>query len=165
MDKKVGEILNKLKSAGLDKNTIVFFAGDNGTPADIFYYSNNKRVRGYKSFTVERGTHVPLIAYMPTQIAPNGINDDLVDFTDFFPTLAALGQVKDLGKYGSLDGVSFYKRLFSKSEDSIKTFVFSHYAPYQSNSFDTLTRWLRNKQYKLYDSTGSKVDKKFYNIQ
>lgn len=164
MDKKVGEILDKLRSAGLDTNTLVFFTSDNGTPADIFYNTGGIRLRGGKSFTFERGTHVPLIAYMPAYIARNSINDDLIDFTDFFKTFAALAQYDSLDKYGILDGVSFYNRLFLNNIDSVRPTLAVHYAPYQNSSKDTVKRWVRSKDYKLYDTTGIRIDGKFYNI-
>ncbi len=164
MDKKVGQILTKLKSAGLDNNTIVFFAGDNGTDAEIVYKANGVLVTGEKAQTLEGGTHVPLMAYWPKYIAPHSINDDLIDFTDFFPTFADLAGYKKLTKYGVLDGVSFCNRLFKKA-DSVRPYIFAHYDPHPGGP-SVLNRWVRDKVYKLYDdSTGSKSSGKFFNIQ
>ena len=109
MDIIVGKILDKLKTTGLDKNTIVIFSGDNGTPAEIFYNTDTlSDVEGQKASTNEEGTHVPLIAYWPSHITQGLVNDDLIDFTDFLPTFAQAANVKDLSKYGTLDGLSFY---------------------------------------------------------
>jgi arylsulfatase A len=162
MDKKVGQILNKLKSVGLDTNTIVLFAGDNGTPSPIHYQASGQRKHGEKGFTLEGGTYVPLIAYMPTYIAANTKNDDLIDFTDFFPTFAGLAHYRNLNKYGVLDGVSFYKRLFGK-QDSVRSYLFSHYNP--NPGYKSVFRWVRNKVYKLYDTSESTKYGKFYNIK
>src|SRR6185295_1797504 len=35
MDKKIGELIDKLNSLGLEDNTIIFFIGDNGTQTEI----------------------------------------------------------------------------------------------------------------------------------
>ena len=169
-DKEVGKILNKLRMAGLDSNTIVFFSGDNGTPNEIYYYANGLRMKGEKTQTREGGTHVPLIAYMPGYIAPNSKNDDLVDFTDFFPTFAGLAQENSLNKYGVLDGVSFYNRLFTHPSDSIihpkdsvRYYIFSHYNP--QPGCKSVFRWVRDQRYKLYDTTEPTRYGKFYNVK
>ena len=41
MDFEVGKILNKLQATGLDKNTIIIFSGDNGTPDEIHYNADS----------------------------------------------------------------------------------------------------------------------------
>ena len=69
MDKKVGEIMDSLKTWNLYNNTIVMFAGDNGTPHGIWYKYNGVLREGGKSLTSERGTHVPLMVTWPAKIA------------------------------------------------------------------------------------------------
>ncbi len=161
MDFKVGLILDKLAKTGLDKNTIVVFSGDNGTPFQIFYNVDTlENVEGKKRSTVERGTHVPLIAYWPSHIPKNQINDDLIDFTDFLPTFAEAAGNKNLSGYGTIDGLSFYSRLLGK-ENAFKPQLFMHYCAHPG--FDFFKRWVRDKTYKLYDSLNSSSFK-FYNI-
>ncbi|MEO8713327.1 MAG: hypothetical protein ABI405_14440, partial [Parafilimonas sp.] len=89
-------------------------------------------------------------------------NDDLIDFTDLFPTFAEAAEVNNLDKYGKIDGLSFYKRMLGKSDTS-KQQLFFHYDPHPG--FDTLARWVRDKTYKLYDSASPKRAGMFYNIQ
>ena len=52
LDKQVGEVLDKLKTLGLDQNTLVIFSSDNGPHleggADPDYFDSNGRLRGYK---------------------------------------------------------------------------------------------------------------------
>ena len=164
MDKKVGAVLNKLRSAGLDQNTIVFFAGDNGTPPGIYYNAHGQtQIKGEKSNSTEGGTHVPLIAYWPGHIQPGIVNDDLIDFTDFFPTLADIAAYQDLSGYSPLDGLSFYRRLLGLPSKK-KQQLFSHFDA-RPGGYDPLRRWVRNKTYKLYDSTEFQKSGKFYNVQ
>jgi len=85
MDQRVGELLQELKDAGLDRNTIVF------------YYSDNGGVLGRsKRFVYDSGLRVPLIIRFPPKYAhlspgkPGSKNDQLVTFLDFAPTLFSL---------------------------------------------------------------------------
>ncbi len=161
MDIEVGRILNELKEKGLDKNTIVIFAGDNGTPFQIYYdVDENSDIEGEKRATTEGGTHVPLVVYWPSHIQAAQKNDDLIDFTDFLSTFAEIGGIKDLSGYGKVDGLSFYNRMLGV-EDASKKQLFMHYCAHPG--FDKLQRWVRDKSYKLYDSSkGGKF--RFYNI-
>ena len=162
MDKKLGLILNKLRATGLENNTVVFFVGDNGTPPQIWFKADGVKMQGEKGHSTEGGTHVPLIAYWPGHIPPQSFNDDLIDFTDFFTTFADIAKIKDLSNYGTLDGLSFYSRLLKKDSSSKKQ-LFTHYDPLVKEG-DSLKRWVRDKTYKLYDSTGVFQSGKFYKI-
>jgi arylsulfatase A len=161
MDKKIGLIMDKLRATGLEGNTLVIYAGDNGTPVPITFKANGVIQQGEKGKTTEGGTHVPLIAYWPGHIAEGGVNDGLVDFTDFLPTFAEAAKVSDLSAYGTLDGVSIFQRL--NGHNKIKPQLFFHYDPHPGG-YDTLRRWSRNKSYKLYDSGSGIKSGKFYNV-
>lgn len=162
MDKIVGRILDSLKEMGIDKNTLVIFAGDNGTPVRIFFNAEGKKnIQGQKGSPVEGGTHVPMIAYWPDHITPGTVNNDLIDFTDFFTTFAQAAKVTNLSGYGRLDGVSFYDALLGKSHQ-VKQQLFNFFSPYPG--FVAPNRWIRNKKYKLYDSTDAERPGQFFNI-
>jgi arylsulfatase A len=162
MDKKVGAILNKLKELGIDKNTLVLFAGDNGTPIEIYYYNNGQKLKGEKAWPLEGGTHVPLYAYWPTHIAEGSASNDLIDFTDLFTMFAEAAGVKNLKKYGNLDGVSFYKTMIGQPNTS-KQQLYVLYNDRPGIHMDR--RWTQTQEYKTYDSKDQYKAKKFYNIQ
>jgi hypothetical protein len=156
MDKKIGEILSKLRSAGIAKNTLVIYAGDNGTSQNIYFDANGiTHIQGEKGKSIEGGTHVPLIAYWPGHIVQGSSNNDLIDFTDFFPTFADASQTTNLKQYGILDGKSFYTRIVGNTGNG-KTQLFFHYCP--NPGLDGLMRWARDKTYKYYHSG------RFFNI-
>lgn len=163
MDIEVGLILDKLAKTGLDKNTIVIFAGDNGTPLEVFYDADaeGEDVEGEKRSTTEGGTHVPLIAYWASHIQKGQVNDDLIDFSDFLPTFAEAAGIKNLSPYGVIDGLSFYSRMLG-IEDTSKKELFMHYDAHPG--FEPLHRWVRNKNYKLYQGLNGGTYK-FYNIR
>jgi arylsulfatase A len=94
MDKCVGRILDCLEGNGLSKNTVVMFTTDNGTHRGIRYRSRGKDVFGKKGIPHDRGTHAPLIIRHPEATPPSVVCDDLVDFSDFMPTLAEIAGAK-----------------------------------------------------------------------
>jgi len=164
MDEKVGQIIAKLKSTGLDKNTILVFVGDNASPKQISSIFDGEEYSGDKHSTTEGGTHVPLMVYWPGHIRHGGvINDQLVDFTDFFPTLADAARVTDLGKYGVLDGKSFFSHIID-NPNKPRDWIFCHFDAFAGFHKDTMTRWVQDKTYKLYDNTGIYKSGRVYDI-
>lgn len=162
MDKKVGEILDWLQQHGLDSNTLVLYTGDNGIPADIYYNADGKtKIQGKKAWPIEGGVRVPLIAYWPNHVAAGSVNNNLVDFTDFFTTLAQAAQATDLSPYGILDGVSFYDGLLGKPYTARQQSFF-HYN--QQPAFNPSRRWVQDQVYKYYDLKDVLKPGKFYNI-
>ncbi|HWB27877.1 MAG TPA: sulfatase-like hydrolase/transferase [Chitinophagaceae bacterium] len=163
MDSKVGQIISKVEADGLASNTIIIFTSDNGTTAGVVSKFNNTTITGRKSVPVEAGTHVPMMIYWPGTITPGSVNDDLVDFTDFFPTLADAVHSINPKSYGTLDGRSFYPRLTGQAGKP-RDWIFCHYDPYPTEVGDSLSRWIQNKVYKLYDATSARRPKKFFNL-
>ncbi len=160
MDIKIGEVIAKVKSAGLEKNTLIIYFGDNGTPTEITSRWNNTSIVGGKAHTNLYGTHVPLFFYLPGTIKPGTINNDLVDFTDFLPTFADIVGLPMPQTYGPLDGTSCYNFLFNQ-KNAEREWSFCHYEPLTLDGTNlTVKRYVQTTGYKLYDSTGY-----FYNVQ
>jgi len=154
-DKKIGQITDSLKAWNLYDNTIVIFAGDNGTPHRIFYYYNGQYIEGSKDETTEAGTRVPLIVTWPRGITAGQVNDNLVDFSDFLPTLGEAINVQVPASYGTIDGLSFYKQLRG-ADTKTRQWI---YCQLEQKKTGQTPRWIQNKTYKLYDNGG-----KFVNI-
>lgn len=163
MDKKVGQLLDSLHAMGLDNNTIVIYAGDNGIPPEIYYNANGvQHIKGEKGTPREGGTHVPLIAYWPGHVPAGAVNDDLIDFTDFFKTFAQIANVTNLSAYGELDGVSFYNAMLGRPHTARQQ-LFFQFDP--KPGFTDFRRWERDKVYKLYDLTDKMKSEQFFNIR
>ncbi len=156
MDKLIGQLMAKVNDLNIADNTIIIFSGDNGTPlqAPLTLYQN-VLVAGGKGKTTEWGTHVPLIAYWRGHTT-NGVDSSLIDFTDFVPTLAQLGETNKKG-FGVTDGVSFYHNLMGNVGIN-RDWVFCHFNSHpedgegKSQSADRFTRWVQNTTYKKYDT-------------
>lgn len=109
-DKLVGRIIAGVDRMGLSDNTLIIFYSDNGTDRRITSKFKGKEILGGKAAPTQTGIRVPLIARWPGKIEP-GLNHDLIDASDFLPTLAELSGEK-LSNNWETDGVSFAPQLF-----------------------------------------------------
>ncbi len=162
MDKQIGMLLQKLQQSGLDENTVIIFAGDNGTD-NLWSMYRGAPFKGKKGATIEAGTHVPLIVSWPGKIAAGSVNNDLIDFTDFMPTLAGIAKIPVPADYGTLDGVSFAPRLLGKP-GTPREWIFCHYQPNRYEVVDNPVRWIQTKTYKQYDTTQTNQSEKVFDI-
>lgn len=91
LDKQVGQLLRTLDETGQANNTVVMFLADNGTDHRISnQWGDGKTIVGGKGTMTDRGTRVPLLVRWPQRIAAGSTCDDLIDFSDFLPTLCEL---------------------------------------------------------------------------
>lgn len=110
VDQNIGKLLDKLKSTGKLDNTLIMFASDNGSSAEVVRLKNqtgmigeitrwtslggnwanagNTPYRMYKNHSHEGGVCTPLIAWWPKVIKnPGTITDHPGHFIDIMPTL------------------------------------------------------------------------------
>ena len=95
-DHCAGRILDALKEAGMEDNTLVFFSADNG-PEKYAYerdakfdHWSAKPFRGLKRDIYEGGHHVPFVIKWPGMIKAGSVSDQLVSQIDFMATVAAV---------------------------------------------------------------------------
>ena len=162
MDVRVGRLIDALDEFGLRDNTLVIFTTDNGSPVRSIYSAeknpNPKRkdtyirvpvvsrrngvdVPGGKGSLTNGGTLVPLIANWPGKVKPGQIANDLVDFSDFLPTVAEFGQA-DLPDGITLDGHSLASRIIN-GKPSFRNWAFVEHRG---------KHWVRDQRWKLYDN-------------
>ena len=89
LDRRIGDVLQKLKSSGLDENTLVIFTSDNGGAWYTGIPDLNNPYRGWKGTFFEGGIHVPMMMRWPGQIAPGTVRRDVAQHLDMFATIAA----------------------------------------------------------------------------
>lgn len=121
MDKDIGRITALLKELGLEDNTLVIFASDNGpTPSggeDPAFFESAGPLRGLKGSMYEGGLRVPFIARWPGKIKSGSESDHVSAFWDFLPTCAELlGERPPAG----IDGISILPTLLGRSDEQKK---------------------------------------------
>ncbi len=135
-DKIIAKMLGALKEMGIDDETLIIFAADNGTDnvgeaKNIMSKFKDEMVHGEKYFPVELGLNVPLIARCPELIKPSSVCSGIVDFTDILPTLCDVADAEVPGEI-QLDGRSFLP-LLSGEKAEPKPVVFS-WGNYENSS-------------------------------
>ncbi|NQY32237.1 MAG: hypothetical protein HRT56_03595 [Coraliomargarita sp.] len=104
----------------------------------------------------DSGTHVPLIAYWKGRTLVGAELDDLVDFTDVYPTIAEVAGV-ELQDEDPKDGHSFLPRSLGQPSAGPRDWVLCYYQPYWRKQLQTGI-FARNADYKLY------TDGRFYQV-
>ena len=92
-DTRIGDIMDKVRALGLDKNTYVFWTTDNGAWQDVYPDAGYTPFRGTKGTVREGGNRVPAIAWGP-KIKAGTRNYDIVGGLDLMATFASLANVK-----------------------------------------------------------------------
>ena len=94
LDAHIGAIMDKLRSLGLDKSTLVFYTTDNGAWQDVYPDAGYTPFRGTKGTVREGGNRVPAIAVWPGKIKPDTTSHDIVGGLDLMATFASVAGVK-----------------------------------------------------------------------
>ena len=92
-DSRIGDIIEKVRALGLDKNTYIFWTTDNGAWQDVYPDAGYTPFRGTKGTVREGGNRVPAIAIGPG-IKPGSKNYDIVGGLDYMATFASLAGTK-----------------------------------------------------------------------
>lgn len=92
LDYNVGRIFDSLKRVGIENNTLVVYASDNGRGPGR---TPEQPIRGRKLTTWEGGIRVPCIAWGPgVRVKPNQVSAKAVRAMDWYPTFATFAGVK-----------------------------------------------------------------------
>lgn len=122
MDKGVGEIVEKLKEAGLYDNTLIIFVSDNGGETKV---TSNAPLRDGKSFLYEGGVRVSMIVSAPKMIRQGITTDEPFVTFDFYPTLCDMADIETGGL--GLDGRSFWPVWTGKKKGVGQRELYWHY--------------------------------------
>lgn len=115
MDGDLGKLFKELKTLGIDQETIVMFASDNGPHAeggnDPGFNDSSGPLRGIKRDLYEGGIRVPFIVRWPGRIKAGSVSDLISGFQDMLPTCVELagGQAPS-----EIDGISFLPTLLGQ---------------------------------------------------
>jgi arylsulfatase len=144
LDHRTGQVLDAIKQAGVEGNTIVIWLSDNsacptGNPL-AFPGGNNGPFRGELGDALEGSLRVPGMICWPGKIKP-GKSNEMVSIHDFVPTLAKIISA-DLPRDRYYDGVDQSAFFLGKQEKSNR----EHLITFVNNELAAV-RW---RHYRMY---------------
>ncbi len=124
LDFHTGRVLDKVKELGLDNNTYIIFASDNGPwLREGKHAGHAKPLRSGKTSTYEGGLRVPFIIRAPGVITA-GTTSELVSATiDIFPTIAKIAEA-EIPTDRVLDGIDISEVFHGKQTELDRPFFF-----------------------------------------
>jgi arylsulfatase A-like enzyme len=125
LDADVGVLLDTLKKYGLDNNTVVVFASDNGPHKeggnDPAFFASSGPLTGIKRSLHDGGIRIPAIVRWPGVVRAGRVSDHVWAFWDFPATAADLAGVA--GPAGT-DGISILPTLTGRGEQPTHRFLY-----------------------------------------
>lgn len=122
-DHRVGQVLDALKSAGLDDDTLVVYASDNGPDrAEYPHIGDTGPYRGYLGSLHEGSIRTPMMMRWPGKVATKTASNEIVSIHDFMPTFASLAGGK-LPTDRSIDGKDQSEFFLGKKPKSARNSV------------------------------------------
>lgn len=177
MDWCTGEIMKKLKSEGLDKNTLIIFSSDNGPILNDGYsdkavetLGNHKPAgiyKGTKYSIYEGGNRMPTIVYWNGTVKPKK-SKALLSQIDLYASLAAFLK-QEIPAGDATDSQNFMDSWLGKSDKgreflleegytfAIRKGDWKYIKPTKTNGAD----WMKNKQI----DSGHRIEKRLFNLK
>lgn len=147
MDKMVDRVVRKLDELGIRDHTLIIFLGDNGTGKGVNSRLHGTAYPGGKGLTNARGMHVPLVVNWPGHTPAGSVNDDLIDSTDFLPTVCEAGGAKIPASL-AIDGHSFWPQI-NGEKGQPREWIYTWYS---KEGVPPIREFVMTKDYKLYRS-------------
>jgi arylsulfatase len=117
MDDRTGRILDAIKDAGIEDDTLVVFASDNGPEATHPWEGDGGPWRGTYFTAMEASLRAPFIIRWPGKVPEGGVSNEIVHVVDLFTTLAHIGGA-EVPKDRPIDGVDQTDFFLGKQENS-----------------------------------------------
>jgi N-acetylglucosamine-6-sulfatase len=119
LDESVGRVLDYLERAGLARNTVVVYLGDNG-----FSFGEHGLID--KRHAYEESMRVPMLVWAPGRVRPGTRIAQMVQNVDIAPTLLALAGARAPGAH-ALDGRSFLPALLGDTARTRDAVLYEYY--------------------------------------
>ena len=134
MDQNVERVMDKIKALGIEDNTIIIFASDNGGQSILFNknaWGSNRPLRGGKGWHYEGGIRVATIVKWPGVTKPATTCNEPVISMDFYPTMLTMAGLKPIPTQ-HIDGLDLTALLKQKDTLDRKT-LYWHYPHYHGS--------------------------------
>ena len=147
VDEGVGKVLQALKDAGLEENTVVIYSSDQG-----FFLGEH----GWfdKRFMYEESFRTPLIVRWPGVVRPGSVNGDLVQNIDWAPTFLDMGGVDVPAE---IQGKSLVPLLRGTTPTDWRQSLYYHYYEFPGTHSIRRHEGVATKEYKLIRFYGEGV--------
>jgi arylsulfatase A-like enzyme len=96
LDDVVGAVMQKLKDAGLDDNTILAFSTDNGAENFTWHDGGQTPFAGGKGTVMEGGFRVPAMVRWPGKVPAGKVENGIFSGLDWFPSFVAAAGNADI---------------------------------------------------------------------
>jgi arylsulfatase A-like enzyme len=120
MDDRVGQVLDAIKEAGIDDNTIVILSSDNGSGGFVPQLggSTNGPWRGdFPNTPWEGSMRVPAMIRWPGKVSAGVVTNEMLAAVDWLPTLAGIAGASNLvPKDRPIDGIDASAFMLGKSD-------------------------------------------------
>src|SRR5215472_15534860 len=117
MDYRTGQILDAIKQAGIEDDTLVIFTSDNGPEATHPWEGDSGPWRGTYFTAMEASLRAPCIIRWPGKVPASKVNNEIVHVVDLYTTLAHVGGA-EVPKDRPIEGVDQLDFLLGKQENS-----------------------------------------------
>jgi arylsulfatase A-like enzyme len=117
MDFRTGQILDAIKEAGIEDNTVVVFTSDNGPEATHPWEGDSGPWRGTYFTAMEASLRAPFIIRWPGHVPAGRVSNEIVHIVDIFTTFAHAGGA-EVPKDRPIDGVDQLDFFLGKQENS-----------------------------------------------
>ncbi len=129
-DAMIGKVLDAVKAAGDEENTIVIVTSDNGALWGIrdiaqYPYRANAEWRGEKADIWEAGHRIPFLVRWPGHVPANTVSTAMGSLVDLMGTLAALLGI-DLPPNAAEDSFNELPMWLGKTRKSVRTSIIDH---------------------------------------
>lgn len=124
MDRATGRLLDALRTAGRDRDTLVVFTADHGA---FGASERRKPLRGAKADLYEGGVRVPLLLRWPGRVPSGAVREHVVSGMDLFPTLLAAA---DAPADANVDGRDLWPVIRDAGQSLARDALCWHYPHY-----------------------------------
>ena len=148
VDASVGKILDYIEASGLKENTIIVYTSDQG-----MMLGEHDKID--KRWIFDESQKMPFLIQYPKEIPQGTVNSDMVDNTDFAPTLLDYADV-DIPK--EMQGRSIRSLLKGNTPIDWRQSVYYRYWMHMAHHWVPAHYGIRTDKYKLIFFYGLKLD-------
>lgn len=117
MDYRTGQILDAIHDAGVENDTIVIFASDNGPEGTSPWEGDSGPWRGTYFTAMEASLRAPFLIRWPGHVPAGRVSNEIVHIVDLYPTLAKVAGAS-VPADRPIDGVDQLDFFLGKQENS-----------------------------------------------